>query len=128
MNERKVQLAIFIIFLNYITDDTAEKYILSDNNIIRPTDDTNEITANLYNTLLHRYQETLENKMEGSRFVFDYINFPDIKFNNTDLVRGVHILKKISGYQIEKQLSILKIIKMMIITALCTQLLLRTIV
>ena len=94
MNERKVQLAIFIIFLNYITDDTAEKYILSDNIIIRATDDTNEITANLCNTLLHRYQETVENKIEGTSFIFDYINLLDIKFNNTDLIRGGAYIKE----------------------------------
>ena len=50
VNERKVQLAISIIFLNYITNDTAEKYVHSDNVIIRPTDDSNEITAKLYNS------------------------------------------------------------------------------
>ena len=46
------------------------------------------ITADLYNSLLHRYQETLENKMEGSSFVFDYVNFLAIKFNHVDLIRG----------------------------------------
>ena len=50
------------------------------------------ITADLYNSLLHRYQETLENKMGGggggSSFVFDYVNFLDIKFNHVDLIRG----------------------------------------
>ena len=50
VNERKVQLAISIIFLNYITNDTAEKYVHSDNVIIRPTDDSNEITTKLYNS------------------------------------------------------------------------------
>ena len=77
-----------IVFLNYLTNETAEKYVYSDNVIIRPTDDSNEITTELYNSLLHRYQETLENKMEGSSFVYDYVNFLDIKFNQTDLIRG----------------------------------------
>ena len=94
MNERKVQLAISIIFLNYITNDTAEKYVLSDNVIIRPTDDKNKITTELYNSLLHRYQETLENKMEGSSFVYDYVNFLDIKFSKVDLIRGGTYIKK----------------------------------
>ena len=94
VNERKVQLAISIIFLNYITNDTAEKYVLSDNVIIRPTDDINKITTELYNSLLHRYQETLENKMEGSSFVYDYVNFLDIKFNKVDLIRGGTYIKE----------------------------------
>ena len=50
VNERKVQLVISIIFLNYITNDTAEKYVHSANVIIRPTDDSNEITTKLYNS------------------------------------------------------------------------------
>ena len=87
-NERKAQLDLSIVFLNYLTNETAEKYVYSDNVKIRPTDDSNEITTELYNSLLHRYQETLENKMEGSSFVYDYVNFLDIKFNQTDLIRG----------------------------------------
>ena len=63
VNERKVQLALSIMFLNYITNETAEKYVFSDNVIIRPADDTNEITTERYNSLMHRYQETLANKM-----------------------------------------------------------------
>ena len=94
VNERKVQLAISIIFLNYITNDTAEIYVLRDNIVIRPTDDSNEVTTKLYNSLLHRHQETLENKMEGSSFVFDYINFLNIKFNEVDLIRGASYIKE----------------------------------
>ena len=48
VNERKVQLAISIIFLNYIINEAAEKYTFSDNLIIRPTDD---IKWNNYRTL-----------------------------------------------------------------------------
>ena len=62
--------------------------MLSDNITIRPTDDANNIITELYNSLLHRYQETLENKMEGSNFAYAYINFLDIKFNTIDLIRG----------------------------------------
>ena len=102
VNERKVQLAISIIFLNYITNDTAEKYVLSDNIIIRPTDDCEEITAELYNSLLHRYQGTLGNKMEGSSFVFDYVNFLNIKFNQVDLIRGVSYIKEDKWISIKK--------------------------
>ena len=94
VNERKVQLAISIIFLNYITNDTAEKSVLRDNIVIRPTDDSNEVTTELYNSLLHRYPETLENKMEDSSFVFDYINFLNIKFHEVDLIRGASYIKE----------------------------------
>ena len=93
MNERKAQLDVSIIFLNYVTDETAEKYVFSDNVIIRPTDYTNEITTELYNSLMNRNQETLENKMEGSSFVYDYVNFLDIKFNQVYLIRGGTCIK-----------------------------------
>ena len=88
VNEGKAQLDVSIIFSNYITNETAEKHVFSDNVIIRPTDNTNEITTELYNSLMNRYQETLENKLEGSSFVYDYVNFLDIKFNQVDLIRG----------------------------------------
>ena len=38
--------------------------------------------------MIKNYSATLENKMEGSGFVFDYVNFLDIKFNQIDLIRG----------------------------------------
>ena len=76
------------MFINSLTDVTKERFLYSDNIIIRPTDDSNKATRDLCNSLLNRYQETLENKMEGSSFVFDYINFIDIKFNQIDLIRG----------------------------------------
>ena len=75
------------MFINSLTDVTKERFLYSDNIIIRPTDDSNKATRDLYNSLLNRYQETLKNIMQGSSFVFDYINFIDIKFNQTDLIR-----------------------------------------
>ena len=88
VSEKKVQLIISTVFLNYLNDETAIKYTYSDNVEIRSTDDSKRIVTELFNSLLHRYQETLENKMEGSRFVFDYVNFLDIKFNPVHLIRG----------------------------------------
>ena len=38
--------------------------------------------------MIKEYQETLENEVEGSSFVFDYVNFLDIKFNQIDLIIG----------------------------------------
>ena len=54
-NERKVQLVISIVILNFITNEFAKKYVNGDNIVIRPTDDSNEIYTELYNSLLHRY-------------------------------------------------------------------------
>ena len=85
VNERKNQLVISLMFL---------KYVYSDNLIIRPNDNSNEITTELYNSLLHRYQGALENKMEGSSFISDYIKFLNIRFNQVDLIRGSSYIKE----------------------------------
>ena len=66
IGERKVQLALSVLFMNYLNNAKEEKYTYSDNIEIRTTDDSNIITTSLYNSLIKKYQETLENKMEGS--------------------------------------------------------------
>ena len=81
IGERKVQLVLPVLFINYLNNEKAEKYTYSDNVVIRTTDDSNIITTSLHNSLIKKYQETLENKMEGSSFVFDYVNLLDIEFN-----------------------------------------------
>ena len=88
IGERKVQLALSVLFMNYLNNAKEEKYTYSDNIEIRTTDDSNIITTSLYNSLIKNIQKTLENKMEGSSFVFDYVNFLDIKFNQIGLIRG----------------------------------------
>ena len=79
--------------MNYITNETVEKFTYSDNIELRSADDEKERTASLFNSLLHRYRETLENKMEGSSFVYDHVNFLDIKFQQVDLIRGGTYIK-----------------------------------
>ena len=71
----------------YPNNEKAEKYTCSDNVELRTTDYSNIITTTLYNSLLKKYQETLENKMQGSSFVFHYVNFLDINFSQIDLIR-----------------------------------------
>ena len=86
--EKKVQLVISLIFLNYITNETVEKWVYSDNIQLRSTDGSKERTTSLFHSLLHRYQDTLENKMEGSSFLYGYVNYLNIKFQQIDLIRG----------------------------------------
>ena len=87
INNKKVQSDISTIFSNYLTNETTEKFTYSDNIELRSTDDAKERTSKLFNSLTKRYQQTLENKMEGSSFVFDYVNFLDIKFQQINLIR-----------------------------------------
>ena len=51
-NERKVQLVIPIVFLNFITNKLAKKIVNGDNIVIIPTDDSNEI---IKNSAIHYY-------------------------------------------------------------------------
>ena len=43
------------MFINYLTDATTERFGCSDNIVIRPEDNSNKITTDLFNLLLHRY-------------------------------------------------------------------------
>ena len=109
------------MFINYLNNENAEKYAYNDNIVIRTADDSNKITTNLYNVLKHKFQDTLENKMGGSSFVFDYVIFLDLKFNQVDLIRGGTYTEtpKWDGYLIKKRLLILEMIKMMVTIVSC---------
>ena len=51
-------------------------------------DDTNEIIKLLFESFLQRFEENLQNKMRGSEFEFDGINFLYYNFNKTSIYRG----------------------------------------
>ena len=52
IGERNVQLVISILFINYLDNEKAEKYIYKDNVIIRTTDDLNIINTSFDNSLI----------------------------------------------------------------------------
>ena len=49
---------------------------------------TNEIIRNLFNSLLRRHQEGLQESMRGSEFVFDYVESLNYIFHKVDLKRS----------------------------------------
>ena len=51
-------------------------------------DDTDEIIKSLFQSFIQRYEESLQNKMKGSDFEFDGINFLYYDFNKTSIYRG----------------------------------------
>ena len=51
-------------------------------------DDTSEIIKSLFQSFIQRYEESLQNKMKGSDFEFDGINFLYYDFNKTSIYRG----------------------------------------
>lgn len=104
VNTKKVQLSISTIFLNCLTNETTEKSTYSHNSELTSTDDKKENAIKIFNSLLKRFQEILENKIEGSSFVFDYVNFLHIKFQQIDLIRGSSYIKSPKWMQNKQQL------------------------
>ena len=70
------------------SDEICIMYIRSDNEEFKSGDDTNDIIKSLFESFLQRYEENLQNKMRGSDFEFDCINFLYYDFNKTSIHRG----------------------------------------
>ena len=70
------------------SDETRVMYTISDNEEFMSSDDTNEIIKLLFESFFQRFEENLQNKMRGSEFEFDGINFFYYSFNKTSIYRG----------------------------------------
>ena len=60
----------------------------SDNEEFMNGDDTDEIIKRLFESFLQKYEENLQEKMKGSDFEFDGVNFLYYDFNKICLNRG----------------------------------------
>ena len=63
-------------------------HVVSDNEEFMSGDDTDETIKSLFQSFIQRYEESLQNKMKGSDFEFDGINFLYHDFNKTSIYRG----------------------------------------
>ena len=88
--EWKVQLTTEINFISLKSgsDETRIMHTRSDNIEIMIGSDTDEIIKGLFEPLLQKYEENLQNKMRGSYFEFDGVYFLYYDFNKTSLNRG----------------------------------------
>ena len=88
--EWKIQLIAEINFISLKTgsDETRVMYTRSDNEEFMIGDDTNEIIKSLFESFLQKFEENLQEKMRGSDFGFDSINFFNYNFNKTSMYRG----------------------------------------
>ena len=88
--EWKVQLTIEINFISLkpVSDETRIMYTRSDNIEIMFGGDNDNIIVQLFESLLQKYEENLKNKMRGSEFEFDGVNFLYYDFNKTSINRG----------------------------------------
>ena len=70
----------FVAEINFISlkpgsDETRVMYTRSDNEEFMKGDDTDEVIKSLFKSFLQRFEENLQEKMRGSDFEFDGINF-----------------------------------------------------
>ena len=52
------------------------------------SDDNDDIIEQIFESLLKKYEENLQNKMRGSEFEFEGVNFLYYDFNKTSVKRG----------------------------------------
>ena len=85
-----MQLTIEVNFksLKPGSDETRIMYTRSDNIEIIFGDDNDDVIEQLFESLLKKYEENLQNKMRGSEFEFDGVNFLYYDFNKTSISRG----------------------------------------
>ena len=85
-----MQLTIEVNFISLKpgSDETRIMYTRSDNIEIMFGDNNDDIIEQLFESLLKKYEENLQNKMRASEFEFDGVNFLYYDFNKTSINRG----------------------------------------
>ena len=89
-SELKLQLTAEIIFISLKpgSDETRVMHTKSDNEEIMNGSDTDEIIEGLFESFLQKYEENLQEKMKGSEFEFDGVDFLYYDFNKISINRG----------------------------------------
>ena len=70
------------------SDELRIMHLRSDNIEITIDDDNDDIIEELFKSFVQKYEENLQNKMRGSDFEFDGVNFLYYNFNEISLNRG----------------------------------------
>ena len=88
--EWNIQLIAEINFISSKpgSDEMRVMYTRSDNEEFMNGDDTDEVIKSLFKSFLQRFEENLQEKMRGSDFEFDGINFFYYNFNKMSIYRG----------------------------------------
>ena len=84
----KLTIEVNFISLRPGSDETRIMYTRSNNIVIMFGDDNDDITEQLFESLLKKYEENLQNKMRGSEFEFDGVNVLYYDFNKTSINTG----------------------------------------
>ena len=89
LGEWKIQLTMTINFISSKdSDEIRSMHTKSDNIEIMIGSEANEITKELFKSLLQRYQKRLEESMKVSEFVFNSVGLLEYKLNKISLNRG----------------------------------------
>ena len=88
--EWKIQLTAQINFISLRpgSDETRVMHTRSVNEEFMNGSDTDEIIKELFKSLLQRYQENLQEKMKGSDFTFDGVNYLYYDLNKISISKG----------------------------------------
>ena len=88
--EWKVQLIAEISFISLKpgSDETRIMHTRSGNEEFMNGSDTDEIIKRLFESFLQKHEENLQEKMKGSDFEFDGVNFLYYDFNKISISRG----------------------------------------
>ena len=88
--EWKIQLTVQINFISLRpgSDETRVMHTRSVNEEFTNGSDTDEIIKELFKSLLQRYQENLQEKMKGSDFAFDGVNYLHYDLNKISISKG----------------------------------------
>ena len=90
--EWKIHLTMAINFISSKdSDETRTMHAKSDNVEIIMGNKTDESIEGIFESLLQRYQEGLEQSVRGSKFIFDSVNALYYDVNKISLSRGGHI-------------------------------------
>ena len=89
---------ISFISLKPGSDETRVMYTRSDNEEFMNGSDTDEIIKGLFESFLQKHEENLQEKMRGSDFEFDDVNFLYYDFNRISINRrgSIHRFSKMA--------------------------------
>ena len=88
-SEWKIELAMAIDFISSKDSDETRTMRAKSNYVeIMIGSETDEIIKELFKSFLRRYQDGLEESMEGRKFVFDAVNALYSNLNKINLSRG----------------------------------------
>ena len=82
------QLKFLLLHKNQASDETRVMYTRSICDEFMSGSETEEITEKLIMSLLQKYQDNLQNKMKGSDFIFNGVNYLSYDFSRITISKG----------------------------------------